>query len=125
MSRLKYSETEKVLLLRSYLQSGMDAKNFSRTRGVPYTTFRYIYCKQYDTPDFSIIERLIKETKIPNTVDELQSQLSKERKAYEAEIKRLKKAFSESELRCLANSTMIDLAEKMFNIPIRKKRDAE
>ena len=46
MSRLKYSETEKVLLLRSYLQSGMDAKNFSRSCGVPYTTFRYI-CKQY------------------------------------------------------------------------------
>ena len=124
MSRLKYSETEKVLLLRSYLQSGMDAKNFSHSRGVPYTTFRYI-CKQYGTPDLSTIERLMKETKIPNTVDELQSQLSKERKAYEAEIKRLKKALSESELRCLANSTMIDLAEKMFNIPIRKKRDAK
>lgn len=28
MSRLKYSETEKVLLLRSYLESGMDAKTF-------------------------------------------------------------------------------------------------
>jgi len=124
MSRLKYSETEKVLLLRSYLQSGMNAKNFSRSRGVPYTTFRYI-CKQYGTPDLSTIERLMKETKIPNTVDELQSQLSNERKAYEAEIKRLKKALSESELRCLANSTMIDLAEKMFNIPIRKKRDAK
>ena len=124
MSRLKYSETEKVLLLRSYLQSGMDAKNFSRSRGVPYTTFRYI-CKQYGTPDLSTIERLMKETKIPNTVEELQSQLSNERKAYEAEIKRLKKALSESELRCLANSTMIDLAEKMFNIPIRKKRDAK
>ena len=67
----------------------------------------------------------MKETKIPNTVDKLQSQLSNERKAYEAEIKRLKKALSESELRCLANSTMIDLAEKMFNIPIRKKRDAK
>lgn len=120
MSRLKYSETEKVLLLRSYLESSMDAKNFSRSRGVPYTTFRYI-CKQYGTPDLSTIERLMKETKIPNTVDELQSQLSNERKAYEAEIKRLKKALSESELRCLANSTMIDLAEKMFNIPIRKK----
>ena len=63
MSRLKYSETEKVLLLRSYLQSGMDAKNFSRSRGVPYTTFRYI-CKQYGTPDLSTIERLMKETPI-------------------------------------------------------------
>ncbi len=66
----------------------------------------------------------MKEVKIPTTVEALQAQLSKERKEYEAELKRLRKELDKEKLRSLANSTMIDLAEKMFNIPIRKKSDA-
>ena len=39
----------------------------------------------------------------------------------DAEIKRLRKALELEKLRSKAFSTMIDLAEETFNIPVRKK----
>ena len=42
-------------------------------------------------------------------------------KEKDAEIKRLRKALELEKLRSHAYSTMIDLAEKTFNIPVRKK----
>ena len=47
----------------------------------------------------------------PKTLEEEQSQ----------RIKELEKALEYEKLRSLAYSTMIDIAEKEFNIPIRKK----
>lgn len=43
-------------------------------------------------------------------------------KAAQAENKRLQEALELEKLRSRAYDTMIDLAEKSFNIPIRKKR---
>ena len=42
-------------------------------------------------------------------------------KEKDAEIKRLRKALELEKLRSHAYSTMIDLAEQTFNIPVRKK----
>ena len=42
-------------------------------------------------------------------------------KEKDAEIKRLRKALELEKLRSKAFSTMIDLAEETFNIPVRKK----
>ena len=42
-------------------------------------------------------------------------------KEKDAEIKRLRKALEQEKLRSKAFSTMIDVAEEMFNIPVRKK----
>jgi hypothetical protein len=67
----------------------------------------------------------MKKENIPTTVEELQALLAKERKAHVEELKRLNKELREERLRSLANSTMIDLAEKRFNIPIRKKSGAK
>jgi transposase len=41
------------------------------------------------------------------------------------ELKLAKKALEEEKMRVLAYSTMIDIAEKEFNIPIRKKSDTK
>ena len=73
----------------------------------------------------SSIHELMKKENIPTTVEELQALLAKERKAHVEELKRLNKELREERLRSLANSTMIDLAEKRFNIPIRKKSGAK
>lgn len=81
--------------------------------------------QEYGHPDVSSILELMKKVKLPTTVESLQAQLSKERKEHKAELKRLKKELDKEKLRSLANSTMIDLAEKMFNISIRKKSDAK
>jgi transposase-like protein len=61
---------------------------------------------------------------------ELQRIMSKEKEktAYEreleAKVKRLEQQLEDEKLRTLALSTMIDLAEKEFKIPIRKKSGA-
>jgi hypothetical protein len=44
---------------------------------------------------------------------------------YNAEIARLKKALRYERMRVEAYSTMIDVAEEMFHIQIRKKTDTE
>ena len=67
----------------------------------------------------------MKQEKIPTSVEELQAQLVRERKEQIEELKRLTKALREEKLRSLANSTMIDLAERKFNIAIRKKSAAK
>ena len=83
------------------------------------------FCREYGNPDISSISELMKQEKIPTSVEELQTQLVRERKEHIEELKRLTKALREEKLRSLANSTMIDLAERKFNIAIRKKSAAK
>ena len=120
----KYNETEKILLLRQYIESGEDTSSFAHNKGIPVTSF-YRMCREYGNPDTSSIAELMKKEKIPTTVEELQEQLSKERKEHELELQRLRKELNEEKLLHLADKTMIDLAEKKFNIPIRKKSAAK
>lgn len=62
---------------------------------------------------------------------ELQRIMSKEKekapyeRELEAKVKRLEQQLEDEKLRTLALSTMIDLAEKEFKIPIRKKSGAK
>lgn len=119
----QYNEIEKLELLRRYLTSGLSIRAFSASVGIPLTTF-FGYLRAYGHPDNSSISLLMKHEELPTTLDELRAQLLEERKAHEAELKRLKKELAQEKLRSLANSTMIDLAEKKFNIRIRKKSDA-
>lgn len=115
----KYNETEKVLLLKAYIESGMSYCSFARSHNIPVSSFSFML-QEYGHPDVSSILELMKKVKLPTTVESLQAQLSEERKQHEAELKRLKKELDKEKLRSLANSTLIDLAEKMFNISIRK-----
>jgi len=74
---VKYNETEKILLLSKYITSGMDARSFALSCGVPYTTFLN-FCREYGNPDLSSIQELMKKENIPTTVEELQALLAKE-----------------------------------------------
>ena len=120
----KYNETEKVLLLKAYIKSGMSYCSFAKSHNTLVSSFSFMLQK-YGHPDVSSLLELMKKVNLPTTVESLQAQLSKERKEHEAELKRLKKELDKEKLRSLANSTLIDLAEKMFNISIRKKSDAK
>ena len=55
------------------------------------------------------------------TEDDMAKTNEERLKEKDAEIKRLRKALELEKLRSHAYSTMIDLAEKTFNIPVRKK----
>lgn len=102
----KYNETEKVLLLKAYIESGMSYCSFARSHNIPVSSFSFMLQK-YGHPDVSSLLELMKKVNLPTTVESLQAQLSKERKEHEAELKRLKKELDKEKLRSLANSTMI------------------
>lgn len=127
----KYNETDKILLLHQFITSGMDGKSFARSRNIPYTTF-HDFCMEYGNADSILILDHMKRLHIPSTIDELQAQLAKEReeherqcKEHEKELKALKKELEREKLCTLVNTTMIDLAERKFNIQIRKNSDAK
>ena len=92
--------------------------------GIPLSTFHRIYT-EYGSPDVSSVAYLMKKEDIPVQLEELQAQLLRERKAHEKEIKRLEKELAVEKLYGLANKTMIDLAEKKYNIRIRKNSAAK
>lgn len=123
----QYNESEKILLLHQYVTSGLTLHEFSSRHGIPLSTFHRIYT-EYGSPDVSSVAYLMKKEDIPvklEELEELQAQLLRERKAHEKEIKRLEKELAVEKLYGLANKTMIDLAEKKYNIRIRKNSAAK
>ena len=120
----QYNESEKILLLHQYVTSGLTLQEFSSRHGIPLSTFHRIYT-EYGSPDVSSVAYLMKKEDIPVQLEALQAQLLRERKAHEKEIKRLEKELAVEKLYGLANKTMIDLAEKKYNIRIRKNSAAK
>jgi len=96
-----YNESEKILLLHQYVTSGLTLHEFSSRHGIPLSTFHRIYT-EYGSPDVSSVAYLMKKEDIP-----VQQELAVEK------------------LYGLANKTMIDLAEKKYNIRIRKNSAAK
>ena len=94
-----YNESEKILLLHQYVRSGLTLRDFSSRHGIPLSTFHRIYT-EYGSPDVSSLADLMKKEDIPDTLE-------------------VEKLYG------LANKTMIDLAEKKYNIRIRKNSDAK
>ena len=119
-----YNESEKILLLHQYVTSGLTLHEFSSRHGIPLSTFHRIYT-EYGSPDVSSVAYLMKKEDIPVKLEALQAQLLCERKAHEKEIKRLEKELAVEKLYGLANKTMIDLAQKKYNIRIRKNSAAK
>ena len=97
---------------------------FSSRHGIPLSIFHRIYT-EYGSLDVSSVAYLMKKEDIPVKLEELQAQLLRERKAHAKEIKRLEKELTVEKLYGLANTTMIDLAEKKYNIRIRKNSAAK
>ena len=120
----QYTEEEKLLLLKEYVESGKGPTVFAREKGIPYQTL-YGWKSAYGFPDNKDIAEMVKSKNIPNDVQLLQSELVRLRKEKDAEIKRLQKELNEEKLKNLANETMINLAERRFHIQVRKKSDAK
>lgn len=74
---------------------------------------------------FNWMDKYVNEREVvslPETEEDMAKKTPEDRqKELEAENKRLSKALELERLRSEAYSTMIDLAEKTFNIPVRKK----
>lgn len=113
----KYSKEECLSYLEEYLSSSFTKRQFEREKGLKRTTIQRwlrIFGLE-DKPDPFMSKKL------SQTEQELHDQiyeLEKKIRSLEAELKRSNMARD-------AYDCMIDLAEKTYNIPVRKNSDAK
>lgn len=115
-----FDETEKMAIVREYLESNRPASEFVTKYHMSSATVLYGWLDKY----LNQKECLSLEPETDNPTDmakKTKQQLEDELKKAKEENKRLKEALELEKLRSRAFNTMIDVAEKNFNIPIRKK----
>lgn len=113
--RGKYTDDYRVLVVKEYLSGGISKNALCRKYKIPQQVTLTNWIRKF-VGDES------KNTPMPeaNPVPE-----SEEIQKMRDEIKRLKLALYEEKMRAHAYDTMIDVAEEMFKIPIRKKADTK
>ena len=119
--RTKFTESDKLSILREYYESGASLYSMSKKYGIERGTLRY-WMNKYpmNSESLSLPSQTIEDVmarKKSNEPDEIAK--------LQARIKELEKALAFSELGIKARDLMIDLAEKQENIQIRKKFGAK
>ena len=112
--------------LKLFFESGMTKSAFCRAHNITNSSVLNGWIKKYQN-EINPVSLLSEET--PNSTD-IMANLSKEEFKNEnaqlkQRIKELEKALAFSRLETEARDLMIDIAEKNFNIPIRKKAGAK
>ena len=119
----KYSEEERLGLLREYHQSGKSKGSFCREHGISSRSVLDLWLKKYE-----------KEKEVLPLQADFQpgDMANRSKEDYKDEIAQLKKrnrelekALEFSRLETLARDMMIDKAEEYFDIAIRKKSGAK
>ena len=119
----RYSEEERLSILRDYFTSGMGKR---------------ACCRKYDLSCMAVLCKWIKKYEShPELVSllpkpEVEDMANRDKESYKEEnaelkkrIKELEKALAFSRLETEARDLLIDKAESYFNIPIRKKSGAK
>ena len=116
----RYSDDFKLSVLRDYYESGDSLHRTAIRWGLSCYGLIVNWSKRYpiDSKSLSLSRQNIDEIMKKNTPKTKEEEL-------QVRIKELEKALEYEKLRSLAYSTMIDIAEKEFNIPIRKKPGAK
>lgn len=113
----KYSKEECLSYLEEYLSSSFNQSQFEREKGLKRTTIqRWLRIFGLEDKPSPVMSK-----KLSQTEQELHDriyELEKKIKSLEVELKRSNMARD-------AYDCMIDLAEKTYNIPIRKNSDAK
>lgn len=107
-------------IVREYIETGQLASEIASKYGMSSPIVLYAWLDKYlSRKDFLSLEP---ETDNPTDMArKTKQQLEDELKKAKEENSRLKEALELEKLRSRAFDTMIDVAEKNFNIPIRKK----
>jgi hypothetical protein len=125
-NRLYFSDHEKKLIIEDYL-SGNETKQsvYSRYTGYPAENGKIAMWMR----KFGIEDKFVKNS---NFVSMPTRKKDKEQSSEDFETLKLKKRIAElekqlqtAEMKAIAFSTMVDIAEKEFNIPIRKKHNTK
>lgn len=110
-----FTDDDRILIVREHLESGVSAEKIIKKYHISSRSVL-----------FSWMDKFLNEKDLlplqPESISEDDMVKTNEERLNEkdAEIKRLRKALALKELRSHAYSTMTDLAEKTFNIPVRK-----
>lgn len=109
---------DQIALLREFYSSSLPSYKFAEEKGIPRSTFmRWVRIFEDSNSEMA---QCMKKEKSPNP-----SQDSAVITALHLENERLRTELKHEKLRAHAYDTMIDVAEEMFNIPIRKKVDTK
>lgn len=101
-------------LLSEYYRSGEKLSAFCVKKCIPQSTFnRWIRNFESSNPEMSEVMKRQSSKQGVESADEIST--------LKSEIARLQGELEREKLRAHAYDTMIDVAEEMFNIPIRKK----
>lgn len=125
-NRLYFSDHEKKLNIEDYI-SGNETKQsvYSRYTGYPGENGKITMCMR----KFGIEDKFVKKTNFDmmSTQKKEKSQASDDFETLKLKkrIAELEKQLQTAEMKAIAFSTMVDIAEKEFNIPIRKKHNTK
>ena len=101
-------------LLGDFYRSNFSVSRFAQEKGITRITFwRWVRIFEDSNPEISAY---MKKNKSPKSSDESSSIT-----ALRLENERLRAELKDAKMRAHAFDTMIDVAEEMFNLPIRKK----
>lgn len=111
-----FTDDDRIMIVREYLESGVPAEEIIKKYYIGSRTVLFSWMDKFlnEKDLLSLPAEDQNNDDMPKTTNELL-------KEKDAEIKRLRKALELEKLRSKAFSTMIDLAEETFNIPVRKK----
>ena len=111
-----FTDEDRILIVREYLESGVSAEKIIKKYHISSRSVLFSWMDKFLNERDSL--SLQQEPQIEEDMAKTKDERMKEK---DAEIKRLRKALELEKLRSHAYSTMIDLAEQTFNIPVRKK----
>jgi len=122
-SQKRYSESERLSLLRDYHQSGMSKTSFCKSRGLCGIVLLNKWLKKYG------IEKEMLPLQSEPSDEDMANRSKEDYKDENAQLKKrireLEKALEFSRLETLSRDMLIDKAEEYFDIAIRKKSGAK
>jgi len=115
----KYTHEERLALLREYHESGMSKYRFAKEKGFSSPIMLSVWIKKYESEEKSLV--LPSEQSEEAMSQQSKVQLREDNEHLRKRIKELEKALEVSHLETKARDMLIDKAEELFDIPIRKK----
>ena len=115
----KYTHEERLALLREYHESGMSKYRFAKEKGFSSPIMLSVWIKKYESEEKSLV--LPSEQSEEDMSQQSKVQLREDNEHLRKRIKELEKALEVSHLETKARDMLIDKAEELFDIPIRKK----
>lgn len=115
----KYTHEERLALLREYHESGMSKYRFAKEKGFSSQIMLSVWIKKYESEEKSLV--LPSEQSEEDMAQQSKVQLREDNEHLRKRIKELEKALEVSHLETKARDMLIDKAEELFDIPIRKK----